>query len=72
MVPVRASVMPNRVMAFAGMAHLPEREGEYREQARRVAEVYDRFLSAIEKLSAHVRREFGSSVGSQLSGGGGG
>jgi len=46
------------VIALAGMAHLPEDTGDYRARARKVAENFDPFLVAMERLSAHVRREF--------------
>jgi len=49
------------VMKLARLAPLPESAADYRPLARRIAEDFEPFLRAIEKLSAHVRRDLAAS-----------
>jgi len=49
------------MMKLARLARLPESAGDYRPLARRIAEDFEPFLRAVEKLSAHVRRDLAPS-----------
>ena len=49
------------VMKLARLARLPESPGDYRPLARRIAESFEPFLHAVEKLSARVRRDLAPS-----------